>query len=218
MRFKLVSKELLDEDFSKYRKLDESTLNRLIKGHDKDGYAIISASRGDKTPSENNKRFDELKEKVWSLGYSYVPVFGGYKEDDFGEVLEKSLFVLPKNKRSGDIDLEKFFSDMRELGKEYEQDSVLVKYPDENPRYLELSTGELGAPFDGELLLNDVTQQYFTSLKKWNVDKYGDSINGKPQRYTFTTNEVYLREQPKTISEAHRRSLLGEIVFYQSLS
>lgn len=218
MRFKLVSKELLDEDFSKYRKLDESTLNRLIKGHDKDGYAIISASRGDKTPSENNKRFDELKEKVWSLGYSYVPVFGGYKEDDFGEVLEKSLFVLPKNKRSGDIDLEKFFSDMKELGKEYEQDSVLVKYPDENPRYLELSTGELGASFDGELLLNDVTQQYFTSLKKWNVDKYGDSIKGKPQRYTFTTNEVYLREQPKTISEAHRRSLLGEIVFYQSLS
>ena len=158
MRFKLVSKELLDEDFSKYRKLDESTLNRLIKGHDKDGYVIISASRGDKTPSENNKRFDELKEKVWSLGYSYVPVFGGYKEDDFGEVLEKSLFVLPKNKRSGDIDLEKFFSDMKELGKEYEQDSVLVKYPDENPRYLELSTGRLSAPFDGELLLNDVTQ------------------------------------------------------------
>lgn len=218
MRFKLVSEELFEEDFSKYRKLDESTLNRLIKGHDKDGYVIISASRGDKTPIENNRRFDELKGKVWSLGYSYVPVFGGYKEDDFGEVFEKSLFVLPKNKRSGNIDLEKFFSDMKELGKEYEQDSILVKYPDENPRYLELSTGELGAPFDGELLLNDVTQQYFTSLKKWNTDKYGDSIKGKPQRYTFTTNEVYLREQPKTISEAHRRSLLGEIVFYQSLS
>lgn len=214
MRFKLVSEELCEEDFSKYRKLDESTLNRLIKGHDKDGYVIISASRGDKTPYENNRRFDELKGKVWSLGYSYVPVFGGYKEDDFGEVFEKSLFVLPKNKRSDTIDLEKFFSDMKELGKEYEQDSILVKYPDENPRYFELSTGKLGVPFDGELLLNDVTQQYFTALKKWNTDKYGDRIKGKPQRYTFTTNEVYLREQPKTISEAHRRSLLGEIVFY----
>ena len=62
-----------------YIKLTEATLNRLVKGHDKDGYVILSASRGDKTDAENNRRFEELKKKVWNLGYSYIPVFGGYK-------------------------------------------------------------------------------------------------------------------------------------------
>ena len=197
-----------------YVKLTEATLNRLVKGHDKDGYIILSASRGDKTDAENNRRFEELKKTVWNLGYSYIPVFGGYSEEDHGEVFEKSLFVLAKNKKEAEIDFDKFVEDMREIGSSYEQDSILVKYPDKAPMYLNLSTGEFDRPFDGEIKLNDVTQMYFTALKKWNTDKYGDKIKGKPQRYTYTFKEVYLSEQPKTLMGAHRRSSNGEIVFY----
>lgn len=197
-----------------YVKLTEATLNRLVKGHDKDGYIILSASRGDKTDAENNRRFEELKKRVWNLGYSYIPVFGGYSEEDHGEVFEKSLFVLAKNKKEAEIDFDKFVEDMREIGSSYEQDSILVKYPDKAPMYLNLSTGEFDRPFDGEIKLNDLAQMYFTALKKWNTAKYGDEIKGKPQRYTYTFKEVYLSEQPKTISGAHRRSSNGEIVFY----
>ena len=199
-----------------YIKLTEATLNRLVKGHDKDGYVILSASRGDKTDAENNRRFEELKKTVWNLGYSYIPVFGGYSEEDHGEVFEKSLFVLAKNKKEAEIDFDKFVEDMREIGSSYEQDSILVKYPDKAPMYLNLSTGEFDRPFDGEIKLNDLAQMYFTALKKWNTSKYGDEIKGNPQRYTYTFNEVYLSEQPKTISGAHRRSSNGEIVFYDT--
>lgn len=202
--------------------LDESTLNRLVSGHDKDGYVIISASRGDKTAEENNKRFSELKSKVNKYGYSYIPVFGGYKEEDNGEVLEKSLFVLPYNRVLGTKVEPEYFDDflssMIDLGKYYNQDSILVKTPTDKPKYLDLSTMEYDKPFDGELKLNDIAQVYFTSMKKWNTDKYGDTIKGKPQRFTYTQTEnltnVYLMEQPKTINEAHRRSLLGEIIYY----
>lgn len=199
-----------------YVKLTEATLNRLVKGHDKDGYIILSASRGDKTEVENNRRFEELKQKVWNLGYSYIPVFGGYSEEEHGEVFEKSLFVLAKNKKEAEVDFDKFVEDMTEIGSSYEQDSILVKYPDKAPMYLNLSTGEFDRPFDGDIKLNDITQMYFTALKKWNADKYGDKIQGKPQRYTYTFKEVYLSEQPKTISGAHRRSSNGEIVFYDT--
>lgn len=193
-----------------YTKLTEATLNRLIKGHDNDGYIIISASRGDKTAEENNRRFAELKKTVKMNGYSFIPVFGGYKEDG-GEVFEKSLYVLPVSANEERADFEVFFKDMVDIANVYSQEAILVKRVGEHPRYYNLSNDTYGSPFTG-VTINDVLQQYFAALKMWNTDKYGDKIKGKPQRFTF--HELYIDEQPRTISGAHMRRSGGEIVFY----
>ena len=176
------------------QRLNETTLNRLVSDHNK--YVIISASRGDKSVEENNKRFSELKDKVWQAGYSYIPVYGGYIEDG-GEVYEKSLVVLPRNK---DQDFSKLVDDMILIGKFYDQEAILVKSQDDYPVYYDLNSNSYGAPFDGELKLNDVTQHYFTSLKK----------HPKAQRFTYT----YLESQPQTIMGAHMRESRGEIIYY----
>jgi len=198
------------ETMNNYTKLTEATLNRLISGHDKDGYIIISASRGDKTTEENNKRFAELKKTVKMNGYSFIPVFGGYKEDG-GDVLEKSLYVLPISASGERTDFERFIEDMVDIASAYDQEAILVKKVGEDPRYYNLKDATIGAPFTG-VTVNDVLQQYFTALKKWDTDKYGDSIKGSPQRFTF--QELYLDEQPRTIAGAHMRRSDGEIVCY----
>lgn len=176
------------------QRLTETTLNRLVTDHNK--YVIISASRGDKTIEENNRRFSELKNKVWKAGYSYIPVYGGYIEDS-GEVYEKSLVVLPKNK---DQDFSQLVDDMISIGKYYEQEAILVKFPDDYPVYYDLITNTYGESFDGELKLNDAAQKYFTSLKK----------HPRAQRFIYT----YLESQPQTIMGAHMRESRGEIIYY----
>lgn len=176
------------------QRLVETTLNRLVTDHNK--YVMISASRGDKTKEENNRRFSELKNKVWKAGYSYIPVYGGYIEGNV-EVYEQSLVVVPKNK---DQDFSQLVDDMISIGKYYEQEAILVKFPDDYPVYYNLITNTYGEPFNGELKLNDVAQKYFTSLKK----------HPRAQRFTYT----YLENQPQTIMGAHMRESRGEIVYY----
>lgn len=194
-------------------KLEEKTLNRLLSGHTADGYIVLSASRGENTDAVNNVRYAELKRAVKDLGYTFIPVYGGYKEEDNGEVFEKSLFVIPRDRNGVEKEFDKFFDDMRGLGEKYHQDSILIARPNKNPRYYNIKDGTYDDEFTGSVL-NDVLQQYFTALKRWNTDKYGDNIKGKPQRFSYTFESVYINEQPKTMMGAHSRLCNGEICYY----
>ena len=42
-----IYKEVIEQTGNSIRELNEKNLNRISKGHEKNGYAIISASRGD---------------------------------------------------------------------------------------------------------------------------------------------------------------------------
>ncbi|MBO7696672.1 MAG: DUF3293 domain-containing protein [Methanobrevibacter sp.] len=200
-----------------YVKLTEASLNRLVRGHDKDGYAVLSASRNERSTEENNKKFEELKKDIKSLGYSYVPVFGGYIETtESGErvpVYEKSLYVLPFRKDgAGGIenkDFNKFVEDMFKLGNKYNQEQILLKYADKSPAYYGVSSKNRDMEFTGKTSFNDIKQDYFTSLKKWDGK---NSKGGSSQRFSFS--ECYLNEQPHTIAGAHVRSLNGELVYF----
>ena len=108
----------VDDDL--YYLLTEANLKKVAKGHDDDGYVIMSACRGadklvneirdqvsyyglttkdldrwdkelksgelsDKTVQQvsmvNNKRTKDLETKIRNKKYSYIPTFGGYKEE-----------------------------------------------------------------------------------------------------------------------------------------
>lgn len=174
--------------------LNETTLNRITKGHEKDGYVIISACRSlgnSATATQyNNVNTNDLRSTLRKKGYSYLAVYGGYHEDGAEKPsIEKSFVVYPYDIYLGKYhDWDKFYANMIEIGKSYNQDSILVCPPGGSPRYVYLDTMKEGDPFN-DIKYNDVTQKYFTALKKWydtSLNRKGhDWQNGNPQRYTM---------------------------------
>lgn len=218
------------------RKLDEVTLNRIISKHDKSGYCIVSACRatfytdGTPVPNDvdvgsippekladekqviifNNARTKELRQKIISANRSFLPVFGGFKEENAEtSSFEKSFIVFNFDRKGNLSDMDSLYQDCLNWGKEYNQDAILVKKPDGKPYYASCvkgSEGNVDMEFSGEYTLNDITQMYFTALKKINDTNF----KGKPQRFTF--EGVYLNPYPVSTAEMAYRVHTNEIL------
>ena len=167
---------------------------------------------------ENNRRTNELKIDLRDNGLSFIPVYGGFKEKNSNKAkVEKSFIVFPFNMQTKKyIDFNKFAELVLELGYNYQQDSVLIKYPDDNPVYYDCRTGKPDNYKFTNIKLNDVAQEYFTALKKWGDFSKKDIstfTKGKPQRFTF--EGLYMNNFPNSINEHRRRSLEGELVIFK---
>lgn len=220
--------------------LDEATLNRIVGRHDKVGYAIVSACRqyiykngtpvlvdemdsvsdeeilsGASLRAENNKRTIALRNAIKNANYSYLPVYGGFKEigSENPAEYEKSFIIFNYDRKGTPRDIDELCDFAIECGKEFYQDSVLIKKPGEAPYYVTTNIeGKIGQRdtdivFSGEYTLNDITQAYFTALKK--INKSDDEINGKVQRFTF--EGVYLNPSPVGVQAKTKRHLINEI-------
>lgn len=218
MKVNVVNDFSLEEEYNKVREytepLNEVSLYRVTKGHDKDGYAMISASRynpfndnkqhsDQEIVDENNKRTNKLKADIRSKGYSYVPVFGGYKEEDADrESVEKSFIVFPyDNINRKYTDFNTFEKDLINLSKKYDQDSVLIKRPNDKARYYNNLEDKWDDFAFNSTKLNDIQQTYFTALK-------GDNKNTR--RFTYT--ESFVMKEPSSIMGRHSRWNDGELV------
>lgn len=185
------SEDTHPNEYPYLRILTEKNLNRISKGHEKLGYAIISASRSELSEEENNKRAKELKDRLRQDGYSYISVYGGYKELGSDKAsIEKSFVVYPYNiVNHEELDFNKLKKDIIELGKTYDQDSVLICEPNGKPRYIALKPGAYEDRFE-YVDMNDTNNEFFTAIKKWNDmsanRKNHDWSDGKSQRFTFT--------------------------------
>jgi len=108
------------------RELNESSLSRLWRHNDEhDCGALTAWRRGEDcgegrkfSKKENAARNKSLLAKLMSKGYSVTKLHGTYKEG--GEVKEMSFFVVDQN------DTGSLPADLRKLGIEFEQDSVLI--------------------------------------------------------------------------------------------
>ena len=201
-------------------KLTEANLNRISNGHEKDGYIILSACRNNYSQDENNVRTKELKQWLKNKHYSYIMVYGRYKEDISNEFrLEKSFIVYPFDIVTKEVtDWDVFEHDLSVIAKKYDQDSILVCRPNEKPFYKGVNSkvGDLEC-FSGTKL-NDVAQEYFTALKKWSdmsLNRKNRSWEeGNPQRFTFESfededeiPELFLDPYPCTNPLSHMRYL-----------
>ena len=107
--------------------IGEGGMSRQVQHSKSRSTAQLTATRGDKSSKENKARNKELGKKVRSMGYGYKKVKGEYPEVDTktGEkktVKEPSITVnAPKKK------FKKFRKQMKRLGKEYNQDTVITK-------------------------------------------------------------------------------------------
>lgn len=225
------------------QKLNETTLNRIINKHNFDGYVIVSACRsrfykdteqevpkneivddellacGEQLNKINNKRTIALKQMIINDNHSFLPVYGGYKEigSDKPSMYEKSFIIFNFDRTGKITSMDELYNDALKYGEEFNQDSILVKKPNENPYYVKTNEniGDVDFVFDGDYTLNDLTQMYFTALKKFQKKKTDgtfvpeDELIGKPQRFTF--EGVYINPSPVSVHEATRRHYMCEI-------
>lgn len=203
--------------------LEKSNAKRLIDKHTKDGYVILSASRGfydfnldqdnfsdiQKHNAINNKRTKELVKDIQNANFSYTLSYGGFIEnmnkDNPEEVYEQSVIVYPY-KKDGTYNFEELYDFALEMCKKYGQDSILVKEPNENAKYVK-QDGSIDFSFDGDMKFNDISQKFFTDLHK-NTNKKIKK-DSRPTRFTFT--ESYISQIPQSYGERHNRYLKGEI-------
>ena len=156
----------------------ESSLSRVWKFVEEDKYSfgIISPFRKTKTSKENEEDYQELKKLLKKLGYGYIELKGRYVEGG-GIVDEKSFFVPSITKKK-----------LIELGKKYDQDSVIYKDVNE---FVEIdkngkvitnfvkASGRGNLTFDKELF-----KEVFSALKK-------GSHRGKKFLFTLQEKEIF---------------------------
>jgi hypothetical protein len=98
-----------------------------IAQHIKDGemFFMISAMRQNLSKQENEKRTQVLKNKLAAMpGCSFIETTGEYQEIGQEEPgVEKSFFVLPRSKNTGEM---KFFDFAKKMMNIFDQDSMLI--------------------------------------------------------------------------------------------
>lgn len=213
---------IVNERFVSIGKLIESNIRLydLIKGkHAEKGYCIVSACRGDKTRIENNARTKQLAADIKSAGYSYMPVYGGYIEDDNGEVLEASFVIFNYDNRGNSGDFNNLKSFAIDMCSKYDQDSVLICEPGNVPTYYNRNGQVVSDPSKSsdKVKVNDKNEPYFTKFKnKSKQFTYDIAFPDEDDELTSSLARIlsgydYLRKRPVTYGERHRRWSYGEV-------
>lgn len=164
----------------------ESNLSR-INHHLKKGAVAISASRDVYSQEENQRRTDELRDKLRADGYGYLALVGGYHEET-GDVVETSFLVPYMEKKES---FSQFLTKMSSLGEQYEQESILVIQPGE-VYYMDPRTGKKTLSFSG-VKFDQPDSTYFSMLAKG---------NHRNRKWTFEGVAI-----PDTLFGKHRASL-----------
>lgn len=200
----------------------EDKVNRLINNHAKNGFAVISACRGENTKEENLKKTEELKKDFKQLGWSYTIAYGGGfvekgNEGEFDNTKPKFneiSFVVYNYNKNKDRNLLK---DMLALCAKYKQDDIY--YQESNGKaYWYNSKGEKDATFS-LLSKNDEGQKYFTGFgsskfsKKMKEEylKTGELKNKKAFEHRFSGIMEGINPPPASNAEAMLRESKGEV-------
>lgn len=115
--------------------LNEVTLDRILNKHGNNGLVSISANRSDDTTEQNEISTRNLIGDLKRSGFSYLPVYGGYRgtdgvEDDY----EPSFVVFNYDINGNATDFNDLMAFAVEMCGKYNQDSVLIKAPNKSPK------------------------------------------------------------------------------------
>lgn len=198
--------------------LEKITVDRLMNKHGDNGFAIISANRTDKPDERNTHATKALIQDLKDSGFSYLPVYGGYKDTGRSGVVDKFepsfvVFNYTQNGEPGNWDeLHRFALDMCA---KYEQSSVYIQAPGEAPEYQDEDGNKINSKSSRDYIKNDLDQEYFTSLSS--PDEIAS--HGKTQKVgrRFTADiefESKLYANPMPSSIAARRMRKGEVMVW----
>lgn len=162
-------------------------LKRLENYHAKNGYIIVSASRGENSEEENNKNKNLLKKELGRTGFSFKEVKGYYKEFNMeNPSLEKSFIVYAGNKEKA----KELYNFAIRCCKVFGQDSVLIANPNETPQYFSKDGKRVDwSNFTNTLYGEEAKKQIaYTSFKKisHNTEKYKESKKQQKKENAFS--------------------------------
>jgi len=167
------------------------TIDRIIKKHGDKGLVIVSANRSDMDSDYNDNKTRELIHDIKDSGYSYLPVYGGYRGTDGVEDDYEPSFIIFNYDNNGD---ERDFDELRDFalyccGK-FNQNSVLIKAPSTPPIYVNKEGNKVNSKESDEVIKNDPKQQFFSSLKsKEDVDnEIREKLMGKYKTFCHISN------------------------------
>ena len=172
-------------------RIDETTLDRILKKHGKNGLINISANRSDMPQEDNIVNTKSLISDLKNSGYSYLTTYGGYRgkdgvEDDY----EPSFIVFNYTTNGEKRDFEELRRFAIHLCGKYNQDSVLIKAPNVNPIYVDRNGQKVNKTESDIVWKNDPKQEYFTSLKSQNEvdEEIRNKLMGKYKTYCHKNN------------------------------
>lgn len=190
--------------------IQETSLNRILNHHYKDGFIIVTSYRDENSDEVNKKNFEELKNLVKTAKFSFIPVWGGFIEnigtENAKEVHEPALFI-PNQIIATSRTLETT-DNLKKLGlilvKKFNQDSFLFKPKDnDNKSYYITKDDTIDTTFNSNSV-NDLTNKYFTRLNK-------QSDNKTDKRFTFT-EELYIHPSPTQRYKNHTQKIIKSAI------
>jgi len=166
----------------------EASLGRIWQHHDKTGFVIITAWRGDQDEKANRQALQRLKGDVRGAGYGFIPLEGVGQEKHGGKIVQASEpSLLIPNKRKGDVtERREAGDDLRRRalawGKKYKQFAVLVHDPKTGTEILKPGGGVVAR---ARKFSANTASEFFTRLKggrtftlEWWGIKYGEPHEG----------------------------------------
>ena len=193
--------------------LDGSSISRLVgTQYSQAGFAIVAASHiAVRKREENESASKELYAAIRNSEFCFVPAFGRYVEKDrFGRLVnsleDTAAIVFSQDRNGHPIPFERLREFALELGKKHYQDVVLIKAPNENPKFVvtrdlfDHVVGDTYEELGGEWRLEDLTQEFFRKM-----------VSREIKQYRFTFAEQFINPTFTTVNEGHIRYLNGEI-------
>ena len=148
----------------------------------------------------------QLKKDIHDAGFSYTPVFGGYKMQETGEESHEPSYVVYCYNRKGElVKFDYLLQFALDMCRKYKQESVYVQAPGEPPVYLDKDGNQINSSSSNNFKFNRDNEEFFTTTSR---DK-----NSK-QRFTgdIVFENLYIPLRPGDYNERLRRKISGEYI------
>lgn len=156
---------------------------------------------------KRNKAADrQLLKDIMEAGFSYTPVYGGYRMKETGEESHEPSYVVYCFDRNGKP---RDFQELKEFALKmclkYSQESVYVQAPGEPPVYLNYDGDQVNSSSSNNFKFNREKEEYFTTTKRSKT---------APQRFTadIVFESMYIQLRPGDYNENMRRRKSGEYI------
>lgn len=162
------------------------------------GFALLTSWRSDSAPDENAANFAQLKRMFAARGFSWVPLWGRWRELDTGEIGREPSLLVPAVKRDRTAAPDELHDLALALGHTYDQQAVLVVSPGGEARLYQTN---VSPPH----LLNT-----FSTLSSVRLGSVFSELARKAGR-AFAFESFEREPEPKGWAEAMARAAEGEI-------
>ena len=156
---------------------------------------------------KRNKAADkQLRQDIQDAGFSYTPVYGGYRMKETGEEShEPSYVVYCYNRNGGLVKFDYLEQFGIEMCRKYKQESVYVQRPGEPPVYLDYNGNQVNRTSSDNFKFNRDQEEFFTTTSR-------DKSNPKSFTADVVFENMYIPLRPGDYNENMRRRKQGEFI------